>query len=710
MAEFTETTDDAIDVSDVVVSSLLAEVALSDAVDVSDEVAIALDVDLILSDAIDVSDELFVAIGIVISDVISVTDDVTVSLLRRQAFADAVSVTDSLRATATYERQASDTVAVSDAIVSAPTVAFYINDARAITATRVRIDFEVPTLINAALTLPSSYRFDNLSPGSVEVVPLSVSLPAGQANPMYVDIETTEHTHDADYEVALTAAIRGSAGQIGSADPFEYTGIGVKPLLQVVIAISATEVEVYFSEAIANNAAANDRTNYVWAGGISTVQVRSVIGNVVTLQTTAQLPGNLYTLTVKGVTPTLTYSIELDLDEVDVDDGDTVLVELFGDYALTVDDEEIEVTDEVSVELETVLAATDSIAVTDSLVALKIAGLVLPAFFASSRIGSPNSPELQRSVDGVNWTSTNYSPAPNKVVRNGARDPATGTIILVGDDGLFLRSTDEGLTWSLLTPWAATADAGALWHGGGKWVAAYADGAGATGIRYSTDDGLTWSTFIDPDSGTGTGHSGTAPAGFSDVIYDGMYAGSQHIGVGYRGNIWTSPDAITWTRRTPAAAYVGSFYGFRGVTYAPALGLYCAVGDPREIQTSPDGTTWTHRTADASVTTFWDVCWSPTLGLFCAVGNGSSGSAKVQTSPDGITWTLQNPGAVPNDLYCCTWDSAHAKFMIGGRFGRVLTSPDGVNWTHTPPANTGGNFTGNSASSMFLIVGNGQGQ
>lgn len=276
-----------------------------------------------------------------VSDSIGVSDALVSAMVGPGVFSDEIAVADSLKIRLNISVRVSDVVSAPDALTSQPTIAFGIDEARALTETKVRIDFEVPTLVNDALTKPSSYVFTNVSAGAVEVTPLSVSLPPGQPNPLYVEIVTTEHTNSGVYEVALSTALRGAQGEVATAAPMTYFGIGSAPTLQLVLAISATEVEVHFSEAVANNASANDAANYNWSGGISTVDVVGIVENVVTLQTTAQEPGQLYELTVFGFDTGLSATIDTiavdDAIEIELVDDNVLLDDASGD-PLTDDD------------------------------------------------------------------------------------------------------------------------------------------------------------------------------------------------------------------------------------------------------------------------------------------------------------------------------------------------------------------------------------
>ena len=96
----------------------------------------------------------------------------------------------------------------------------------------------------------------------------------------------------------------------------------------------------------------------------------------------------------------------------------------------------------------------------------------------------------------------------------------------------------------------------------------------------------------------------------------------------------TSPDAVTWTPRTAAAAYA-----WKSVAWSPELELFVAVADESQdfaCMTSPTGTTWILReTVHESDEQWKAVCWSPELTKFCAVASGASGIDHCMISSDG---------------------------------------------------------------------------
>ena len=84
-------------------------------------------------------------------------------------------------------------------------------------------------------------------------------------------------------------------------------------------------------------------------------------------------------------------------------------------------------------------------------------------------------------------------------------------------------------------------------------------------------------------------------------------------------SILTSPDGVSWTRRTS-----GTSSELKGVAYGNSL--FVAVGDDGTILTSPDGVSWNQQTSGTS-NNHNRVAYGN--GLFVAVGK----SGTILTSP-----------------------------------------------------------------------------
>lgn len=646
MAEFIDTVDDAIDVTDdgdvVLFGVGVIEVILTDTVLVEDAAGALYEV--ALDDTVLVDDELIATRirGIFISDTVSVTDELTSVSIKVGTVSDSIAVADSLQVTTTYEREPSDAVLVADLLVAAPTIVFHIASASALTPTRVRVEFEVPALINAALSRATSYRFDNLSPGAVDVTPLSVSLPAGQPTPLYVEIETTEHTNEGAYEVALTSAIRGAAGEIGSTDPVEYEGIGVAPTLQLVLAISSTEVQVHFSEAIANEPDANRPQNYAWDGGLHTVAVRSVIGNIVTLQTSQQIPGQLYNLTVTG----------------SIAPNDRVL-----------DDDPVDVEDELIVEFTTLNVIID-----DSVEAEDDIAREIPPRALAMAIGIYTAPVVrsgvQSSQDGLVWSDEAFLPdhgmgAYHAAYGNGVNVIAasSATITSDGHGGWTINSIGGDSAYGLVF----APELGVFVMGGGN-------------VFRVGPDGVNWPVVASAD----------VPSG---INYIWSICWSPELGLLVAGG--TEPDMIqvssdggaTWTRHTQGGGFTAGLWW--GMAWSSGIGLFLAAGGnsaaPDNLQTSPDGITWTPRTPGGGFTGTWLGC-AASPSMFVAIGY--DGSPRVQSSPDGITWTprtFDTPDPNFSVAYGITYRADLGLFILCGDGVEIQTSPDGITWTKRAP-------------------------
>lgn len=197
-----------------------------------------------------------------------------------------------------------------------------------------------------------------------------------------------------------------------------------------------------------------------------------------------------------------------------------------------------------------------------------------------------------------------------------------GSLVAVGEGGTILWSAN-GQRWIQQTS-PTTNDLYGVAFGNGTWVA-----VGYRGTILSSPDGQDWALqFADSDS------SITNAPSLSAVIYaQGIF-----VAVGGQGpypnrcaRVWTSPDGVTWTDRSPAQ-----------------LGLFCA-------------------------TALNDVIYTPEKQAFVAVGLST-----VVVSNDGIVWyPLQGGRNIP---LARSVVFGKGQFVTAADNG-VFTSPDALNWT-----------------------------
>lgn len=162
-------------------------------------------------------------------------------------------------------------------------------------------------------------------------------------------------------------------------------------------------------------------------------------------------------------------------------------------------------------------------------------------------------------------------------------------------------------------------------------------------IKVSTNGGTSWTNHTAGSSYTGD---------FRDVTFGvGLF-----VAVGDTGEIQTSPDGVTWTRRETTSSYNLFSVAFNGVSD------FVAVGTNGEIRHSTNGTSWSHQTSSLGTGVFWaKVRWSQvgnTLGIgrFVAFSTG----LVMASSPGGTTWTVEQ-GGLPSLAPITFADAVHCK-------------------------------------------------
>jgi len=272
------------------------------------------------------------------------------------------------------------------------------------------------------------------------------------------------------------------------------------------------------------------------------------------------------------------------------------------------------------------------------------------------------------TTNGTTWTSVAFTTTENEPTGGWINDDL---ILFAGNSTNEGRlSTDGGVTYTdknifTTTTLAGYADIG---HDGVSTLAvtsAYQPLGDVWTLRYSTNNGSTWSTDNPQNGGVG-GHRPWR------VLYDGskwVVAGSNTAG--YRVQSNTTLGSLSWTLYTTPFADCNGF-DYDGTTYifgvngfsvytttnlttytargsfvnptglvAYGNGVWLTVGyNGTDVNRSTNsGVSWS--LAYTAATGIRRIKWSPSLGLFIA----TSSSGNVFTSPDGLSWSTVNVGS-----------------------------------------------------------------
>lgn len=173
---------------------------------------------------------------------------------------------------------------------------------KALTPTRVRVTFSTPMKKDAALTDITNYALT-----SAKHNPYVFSIdPQDEDEPLYVDVITSEHINGYSwYYCTIATAPDGPTdvddNHLEAPDNEErYTGIGNIPTVKIVQAVSKNRADVVFSEPMLEYGEIWDSTRYTFDKGLNVLGILSVSGDTVSLATSDQIPGELYTLTINN--------------------------------------------------------------------------------------------------------------------------------------------------------------------------------------------------------------------------------------------------------------------------------------------------------------------------------------------------------------------------------------------------------------------------
>lgn len=176
----------------------------------------------------------------------------------------------------------------------------------------------------------------------------------------------------------------------------------------------------------------------------------------------------------------------------------------------------------------------------------------------------------------------------------------------------------------------------------------------------------------------------TAAGAYAGTFYCGSWAlqgkwNDAIVVAGSGGEIQASFDkGETWTAMSAAGAYAGTFYSTFGNEVGCVLG-----GSGGEIQISGDAVTWLSIAAAGGYTgDFRGIAQG--AGLYVLVGSGG----EIQTSVTGIGWVARTAAAsYSGTFYGVAY--GNSTFAAVGQSGEIQTSSDGITWTRR---NNGGAY------------------
>ncbi len=223
-------------------------------------------------------------------------------------------------------------------------------------------------------------------------------------------------------------------------------------------------------------------------------------------------------------------------------------------------------------------------------------------------------------------------------------------------------------------------------------------GAGYQSDVWSSPDGVTWTLETSAPGWDGRQHH-TAVAFNNRLWVMGGQGTAPPAGPGHLNDVWSSPDGITWTLETGAAAWVpralhtSTVFDNRLWVIGGEDGA--SMIDLSDVWSSPDGVVWTKETDSApwgprrshATTVFANQLW--VLGGL-ASGFGGAPKGDAWSSSDGINWLLATSSAAGGRAGHTAFSYLGFIWMAGGNgsspaeikhHNDLWYSVDGVNWT-----------------------------
>jgi hypothetical protein len=303
--------------------------------------------------------------------------------------------------------------------------------------------------------------------------------------------------------------------------------------------------------------------------------------------------------------------------------------------------------------------------------------------------GSSTTPSGYLRCDGTTYNKSSYTalaavvgsiPTSSPQYRatfTGYPTYVNSTFIIPNNTNLVSRSTDGGVTWSTATVTTANFSINGIAYVGSNYIG-LGQGVGCVfGIWYTSS--LSNTTWAQSSLGGLNTYSSIASSGTRAVTsVIGTIASTKY-----------TTDGVTWSNggTLPNSGYISYSLPSKSAAYGASLfvmGGYASATANPGIYTSPDGLTWTRRTWAGNTSTGSISYVDYVNSQFIAVDS----TGNLCTSPDGTTWTFKSliPTSSGTWQYVVYLASTGLYYYSNGLANASYVSIDLVNWVLVPIA------------------------
>lgn len=244
-------------------------------------------------------------------------------------------------------------------------------------------------------------------------------------------------------------------------------------------------------------------------------------------------------------------------------------------------------------------------------------------------------------------------------------------------------ATTRATMWAKRLEYSNRSINGASANGNTIVAAISSDGTSQGGVNVSTNGGITWGGLVILPA------AGNSTDGVNAVRWISQLA--LWVAVGTAGQVWTSPDAVTWTFRS-----VGISTALRAIEYAN--NLLVIVGNNGVILTSTNGTSFTSRTSGLTgvliSVAFYNGVW------LTAESSGTNGAAR--STDNGASWQLASiAGGSPVRIF--TGSNMFIAVLQGGTTWQSATGSNG-SWTQVTAFTSAALMTGSYNGEFYIFA------